>query len=180
MNSAAHIETVVLPLKSNLFFGELIPPDMLADQLGDFVEASAMVDLCKKALFYGKTNPAIGKLIETQYAEDTGDYSYGDALEGSPENDLLHAMLGIATEAGELNELILMGYDGAQHSTKLLDELGDLMWYVHLLMHSAGLTMEKVLEANAAKLKARFGDKFTQEKAIHRDVQNEDKAIRAM
>lgn len=179
MNSATHIETVVLPLKSNLFFGDLIPPDMLADQLGDFVEAGAMVDLCKKALFYGKTKPELAKLVE-QYADDSEAFCYSDGGPDSEPNDLLHGLLGIATEAAELSELMLNADPEGIDDTKLLDELGDLMWYVHLVLAATDMTMGEVLAANAAKLKARFGDKFSQDKAINRDVQNEDKAIRAM
>lgn len=92
---------------------------------------------------------------------------------------LLHGIMGIATEAGELLDLIKKSslYDTEIDLVDLKDELGDLMFYVQLVMCVAGLTLDDILGSNILKLRTRYGDKFSKERGLNRDREKERKAL---
>ena len=75
---------------------------------------------------------------------------------------LLHAVLGIVTEAGELADVIKKEafYGRKPNKWKLLEELGDLRWYQELLCDELDVMMEEVKEMNIKKLKERYPDQF--------------------
>lgn len=80
--------------------------------------------------------------------------------------------LGIAGEAGEVADIVKKHlYQGhpLDHD-KLLEEAGDVAWYLALAATVAGVTLESVLVANIAKLTGRYPDGFEPEKSIHREV----------
>lgn len=67
------------------------------------------------------------------------------------------AAFGIAGEAGEIVDLLKKGFF---HNKKtrwedLVGEIGDLLWYVALLMGAEGITFNEVAEHNFNKLKER-------------------------
>ena len=86
--------------------------------------------------------------------------------------DLLHAAIGIATESGELLDTIkkYMFYGKPLDITNIKEEVGDLLWYIALLCHSQGWSFEEIMFLNIEKLKARYPDKFEEDKAIHRNL----------
>ena len=59
----------------------------------------------------------------------------------------------------------------------LMEEAGDQQWYVALLLHAVKKTMEESMEKNIAKLKLRFGDKFTRDAATKRDLAAERRVL---
>jgi NTP pyrophosphatase (non-canonical NTP hydrolase) len=66
-----------------------------------------------------------------------------------------HAILGLVGEAGELADLHKKDVFKPDHeSTKeeRIDELGDVLYYVAILAHLDGFTLEGVSQWNAAKL----------------------------
>lgn len=80
--------------------------------------------------------------------------------------------LGIAGEAGEVADVIkkYLHQGHPLDRDKLLDEIGDVAWYLALAATVAGVTLESVLEANIAKLHGRYPDGFDPEKSLHREV----------
>ena len=82
----------------------------------------------------------------------------------------LHAVLGIAGEAGELVDLIKKSivYHQPPAAKKLKEELGDLFHYTAMLLSSQGWTFEEVFEANAIKLRERYPNGFNYKDAIAR------------
>lgn len=55
----------------------------------------------------------------------------------------------------------------------LVEEFGDLLWYVCLGLNALGLNLEDVMRANIAKLAARYPDKYTD---YHAAEENRDRA----
>lgn len=106
-------------------------------------------------------------------------------LEGAtPEHNrmvaqLLHAFLGLASEVGELADALKKHiiYGKMLDEVNLLEEGGDLSWYLALLLTALKKTLEECMEKNIAKLRARYGDKFTQYAALNRDLAKERKAL---
>ena len=95
---------------------------------------------------------------------------------------LLHSIMGIADEAGELMgaaKKALM-YNKPLDTVNIIEELGDLLWYFTLAMHSLGVTIEQVQEINSAKLNgARYKDGFTHDEAINRNLSEERSVLEA-
>jgi NTP pyrophosphatase (non-canonical NTP hydrolase) len=101
-----------------------------------------------------------------------------------PEHDrmvaqLLHAFLGLASETGELADALKkhIMYGSALDEINVLEEIGDLSWYCALALTAVKRTMEECMQKNIDKLRARYGDKFTQAAALTRDLDKERKAL---
>lgn len=92
---------------------------------------------------------------------------------------LLHAAIGLATEGGELlDQMKKVVYYGKElDCTNIKEELGDLMWYMAIMLRELDLDFEDVLEVNINKLKARYGDKFNVESALNRNLDKERKIL---
>ncbi len=88
---------------------------------------------------------------------------------------LLHAAIGLATESGEmLDQMKKVVYYGKQlDQTNIKEELGDLMWYMAIMLRELDMDFEEVLEVNINKLRARYGEKFTENGALHRNLEKE-------
>lgn len=89
--------------------------------------------------------------------------------------NLLHCAIGASTEAGELLDAFKkhIYYKKELDVVNVGEEIADIQWYLFNLCRLLNLDMEQLLEANIAKLKARYGDKFSSEKAINRDLDTE-------
>lgn len=106
-------------------------------------------------------------------------------LEGrSPEHNMLvaraiHACLGLMSETGEIADALKKHiiYGKELDVINLMEESGDLSWYQALLLTAVKKTMEESMQKNIDKLRARFGDKFTQAAALTRDLDKERKAL---
>ena len=82
--------------------------------------------------------------------------------------NIIYPALGLTGEAGEVSELIkkMIRDDGGQlteqRREKLLKELGDVLWYVAVVAHEAGLMLGDVAQVNLDKLSRRKeGGKIT-------------------
>jgi NTP pyrophosphatase (non-canonical NTP hydrolase) len=83
------------------------------------------------------------------------------AAEAGQEIDLLHAAVGLATEAGEYTSEVkrIVFYDkpiSPEMVDHMAEELGDTLWYIALACRALGVSLERVAERNIAKLDARF------------------------
>jgi NTP pyrophosphatase (non-canonical NTP hydrolase) len=97
----------------------------------------------------------------------------------APEEDLMHAAAGVCTEGGELMDVFkkFHFYGKPIDWTNVEEEIGDVLWYLALACRASGTTLEAVAEKNIAKLKARYPDKFTNFRAINRDLEAERKIL---
>lgn len=92
---------------------------------------------------------------------------------------ILHAIMGMVTETGELMDLLKkhIFYGKLYSKAQLEDELGDTIWYLILLCNALGISMEKIMEKNIAKLRVRYPEKFTSENALNRDLKKEEEVF---
>lgn len=92
---------------------------------------------------------------------------------------LLHVGLGVATEMGELIDTVkkYVFYGKPYDLVNIKEELGDLLWYIAVACDTFHISFEELMEINAAKLKKRYGDRFTEERAINRDLIAERKIL---
>jgi hypothetical protein len=94
---------------------------------------------------------------------------------------VFHGMLSITTEAAEIAELLsqFLRSDGLSpnHLTQIPAELGDLEWSKAVLYKALNLDEDKIRKANIAKIRARYGEKFSHKKANNRDPNAENVAF---
>ena len=84
--------------------------------------------------------------------------------------DLANAGLGLTGEAGEVADIIkkhlYQGHDLPRD--KIVEELGDLMWYVALTASLIGVDLKAVMQVNIEKLWRRYPNGFRPEDSVHR------------
>lgn len=85
-------------------------------------------------------------------------------------NMLMESALGLAGEAGECVDIIKkhLCQDHPLDRDSLLEELGDLAWYIALCATVLDADLEGVLWCNIQKLKERYPDGFDAECSINR------------
>lgn len=153
--------------------------DNLIYLMGDGINA----DLLKRAIFYADEpdklqvrKEAMHKKMDILLAGNRG-----TPVREIPESllPMLHTALGVISEGMELLEAVIaaliIGRD--LDSVNLKEELGDVLWYVALGARNLNTDFETLAESNIAKLKTRFPDKFTQEKVLNRDLEEERKVL---
>ncbi len=117
--------------------------------------------------------------IDLAKVTETKDYK--PVLERIDEKEvrLLHGAMGLASEAGEfLSPIKAHIYYGRElDKTHLKEEIGDVMWYLAILCDELGIGFDEIWEANIAKLKARYGEKFSEHMANKRNLDKEREAL---
>ena len=85
---------------------------------------------------------------------------------------LLHAAMGMATEAAELIDMLKkhLFYGKPLDMVNASEEVGDELWYVGLAIDVMKTTMNEVLTQNNRKLRLRFPEQFTEHHAENRDL----------
>ena len=93
--------------------------------------------------------------------------------------DILHSAIGLSSEAGELLDAVKkhLYYGKSLDLVNLKEEAGDLCWFLAILLNRLEISFEEVMEKNIEKLKARYGEKFSEEKAINRNLTNEREVL---
>lgn len=147
-----------------------------------FIASAALLDMYKKNIYYGKpidpTKQAgvVNGLIGAARQLNQGHYlplTKTDVLH--IDSRILHAVIGIATESGELMEAVQakLSVQKDLDTVNLAEEVGDLNWYEAILIDALGADWDEVRERNIAKLRARYPDKFDSDKAVNRNLEVE-------
>lgn len=85
--------------------------------------------------------------------------------------DLLHAVLGLITELGELTDPLKKSlfYGKPLDDENIIEEIGDLRWYLQLAVNTTKLTDSQIVQRNIDKLSKRYpGAKFSETAALSR------------
>jgi NTP pyrophosphatase (non-canonical NTP hydrolase) len=110
--------------------------------------------------------------IQNAIKTESGDYADILSRFSTRNVRLLHAAIGLSTESGEVLDMLKkhLYYGKTLDEVNLKEEMGDLFWYLAIMADALGVDFETVMKTNIDKLKARYGSKFTDEKAINRDL----------
>lgn len=146
---------------SNTYFTDKATEKEVKDTFERFAATGEMLDNQKRRLFYGKGDALSGDDVD------------GFSIEGLNGN-IVHAIYGLCTEAGEISEAFLKAAKtGEFDEVNLKEEAGDLLWYLAMLFRELDTDFTDVASTNINKLKARFPEKFTQDKAYNRNLDTE-------
>lgn len=85
---------------------------------------------------------------------------------------LINGVMGLCGEAGEAIDIVKK-YHAQGHELDreaLIDELGDIAWYLAETAMAVDVTLEEVLEKNLDKLKKRYPSGFSSDRSVHRNL----------
>jgi len=90
-----------------------------------------------------------------------------------PWDKVRNGCYGLNGEAGECIDILKkVEFQGHPFDrTRMVDELGDVLWYVAHTATGLGMTLEAVAQYNIDKLKVRYPDGFDTERSQHREVE---------
>lgn len=93
--------------------------------------------------------------------------------------DALHGAVGISGEAGELLDAIkkVWVYNKPMDRKNVVEELGDLRFYMQHLMNVLGITETEVIEANVQKLHVRYAAGYSDAAAQARADKEPEAAV---
>ncbi|HIT90310.1 MAG TPA: nucleoside triphosphate pyrophosphohydrolase family protein [Candidatus Merdenecus merdavium] len=94
------------------------------------------------------------------------------ASKESKEDLLLNGALGLSGETEEVADYIKK-YLFQGHSLKeedLIEELGDICWYIAIMAEGLGVDLESVMEGNIDKLRTRYPQGFDRERSINHNI----------
>lgn len=162
-------------------------PERLNYNLGCLVQLltagvmmAKLMDTAKKTMFYGK--PLDQDKFRTQVSQlqeqlmQVGQRIYlvdthEDTALHCPNLRIAHGAIGMFGESGELLEALLKQIrTGELDLVNTAEELGDSDWYKAIIHDETAVSEEQVREKVIAKLKQRYGDKFSSEAALNRDL----------
>jgi NTP pyrophosphatase (non-canonical NTP hydrolase) len=153
--------------------------ELFVSDMRKVIKSLQLLDKWKKNLYYGKVIPGLKtkKNIWDKFLEI---FRKKEKLVEFDEKmvRILHGSAGTCTEGGELLEAIDKHLTGKQLDiTNCLEECADVNWYQNLLYDVFGTNAEESCQLFVDKLKKRFPDKFTEDKAINRDLVTERKLL---
>lgn len=111
-----------------------------------------------------------GARVYIPYAEFVGNLAKDM---GTDTLDLLHGAVGVSGEAGELLDAVkkLWAYEKPMTDEvmkNIIEEIGDIEFYVTLVRLKLGITRTMMLDANAEKLGKRYADGYSNAAALAR------------
>lgn len=120
-----------------------------------------------------RTNDGKGtERLEEWIREETGAEYKGDVM---IENEidaggLLNGCLGLSGEAGELNDLVKkwIFHKKPLDREHMKKEIGDVCWYIADICHSMGFDLGEIFQMSIDKLKARYPEGFSEQRANNR------------
>ena len=83
---------------------------------------------------------------------------------------LINGFMGLCGESGETIDIVKKHLHQGHplDREKLIRELGDIAWYLAETAYALDVSLEKVLQGNIDKLKARYPEGFSSEKSVNR------------
>lgn len=171
MDSVSYLEASARTA-STQFHTDKVDADLLVCALRQAIDCGNQLDSVKKSLFYGKELPENHPWL-SETTQINVDLNRIDP-------DVVHAAIGLYTEASELLESVLNTLKGQDFdAVNTFEECGDAEWYLAMLYRALKRTPAEARAANIAKLKARYPEKFASDAAINRDLAQERAILEA-
>ena len=84
---------------------------------------------------------------------------------------LMNSVMGLCGESGEVIDVVKkhIFHGHPLNREKLIDELGDVSWYLAECATALGITLEDIFTHNIDKLKKRYPEGFSTERSINRE-----------
>lgn len=164
---------------STQYHGTRVPLIHLSEVLHECAEALNKLDRIKKCLFYGRE---LGPITEGlhygevfQNCESLPIWISEHPSKDKKAKDIIHGIIGKATEAGELLEALIKVIDEGQELDlpNVGEEIGDGLWYDAMLLRAIDSNFGEVQAINIAKLRQRFPNRFTEYDANNRNLAQE-------
>jgi len=174
MSEQFNYQAEALQTKSDKFYGDQVAFGALFGSSMRAISALRELDKVKKALFYGKIVDGVELGDSLSSCESLP--LMLNPLDKSQATDIIHSIIGKATEAGELLELLLSSFDKNEFDVvNFNEEIGDGQWYDAIGLAAVNSTIADSQRVNIAKLRARFPNKFTEYDANNRklDIERE-------
>lgn len=92
---------------------------------------------------------------------------------------LMHGAMGLQTEAAEITDILKrhINYGTKLDANHIKEELGDLAWYMAIILDELGSSFDEVMKMNYNKLATRYHGGFTETKAVERNEAAEQNAM---
>jgi hypothetical protein len=163
--------------------------EIVVDLFRMYIELGEILDGVKKSVFYNKDSKLVDEFEERiltiyRLADDLhmkrGNITHKKDTQMDPR--VFHGILGIMTESSELAEIWhTHATTGATiDPVHVQEELGDGMalgWYPAILHDALNLNPKETLDKNIRKLKVRFPEKYSDQKAANRNLVLERKEL---
>lgn len=83
---------------------------------------------------------------------------------------LINGVMGLCGESGEVIDIVKkhLAQGHELNKDKIIEELGDVCWYIAEIAYILGVKLEDVLEGNITKLSKRYSNGFSKEESINR------------
>lgn len=91
-------------------------------------------------------------------------------LELDKKDVLINGVMGLCGESGEVIDIVKkhLAQGHPLDKEKMIEELGDVAWYMAETAYALGVDLESILRKNIDKLKKRYPEGFRQEDSIQR------------
>ena len=161
------------------FYRDKVPFHILKNALSACAETARLLDALKKGLFYNRDiAPDVLRELSSVIVPQSGIMMPAWPQSGI---DIMHGVIGIITEAGELAEWLLLALetDGQSDITNLHEELGDILWYYAPIFAHTKSSFAAEMVRVIRKLQTRFPEKYVDEAANNRDLDAERAILEA-
>ena len=140
-------------------------------------ECTSDCALCRDAYWciLNASYPSSWELINKGGKQMTGNeyqcLALRTASSSQPYDHILNGVMGLNCEAGECIDIVKknMFQGHTLDIDKLIDELGDVLWYVAITADGIGVQLEDIMQHNIDKLRKRYPDGFDAERSINRE-----------
>lgn len=168
----------------------------------NFIASAELLDTIKKSLFYNKKYPKekieelcnsslncsqeVADALSIALSSDEDNLSLlyasgGEAPLNNANMRVIHGILGYCTESSEMLESLVNYYTAEDKAVydlvNLKEELGDVDWYKAILLDELKISESDIRQKVINKLRERYGEKFTEEAAVNRNLEVERKIL---
>lgn len=84
---------------------------------------------------------------------------------------LINGVMGLCGESGEVIDIVKkhLAQGHELNKNKIIEELGDVLWYVAEIAYVLNVDLEEVFEGNINKLSKRYSNGFSVNESINRN-----------